>query len=189
MRAAIIGVSVRETTAEMTIVTASVTANSRKRRPTMSPMKSSGIRTAMSDTVSERMVKPICARALERGLHRRLAFLDVARDVLDHDDGVVHDEAGRDRQRHHRQVVEAVAERIHGCECADQRERNGHARDDRGVEAPQEKEDDQDDEATVNSNSNSTSDTEASMAVVRSVSVVTCGDPRAGWPRAGAGGA
>ncbi len=60
MRAHIIGVSVSDTTAEMMIVTASVTANSRKRRPTTSPMNSSGISTAISDTVSETMVKPIC---------------------------------------------------------------------------------------------------------------------------------
>jgi hypothetical protein len=41
------------------MVMASVTANSRNRRPTTSPMKSSGISTAMSETVSEMMVKPI----------------------------------------------------------------------------------------------------------------------------------
>ena len=58
------GVSVRETTAETTMVTASVTANSRNRRPTTSPMNNSGISTAMSDTVSERMVKPICSAPL-----------------------------------------------------------------------------------------------------------------------------
>ena len=51
MRDDIIGVSVSETIAEMMIVTASVTANSRKRRPTMSPMKSSGSKTAISETV------------------------------------------------------------------------------------------------------------------------------------------
>ncbi len=45
----------------MTIVTASVTANSRNSRPTTSPMNSSGISTAISDTVSEMMVKPICS--------------------------------------------------------------------------------------------------------------------------------
>ena len=43
------------------MVIARVTANSRNRRPTMSPMKSNGISTAISDTVSEMMVKPICA--------------------------------------------------------------------------------------------------------------------------------
>ena len=34
----------------------------------------------------------------------------MAHDVLQHDDGVVDDEADRDRQRHQREVVEAVAE-------------------------------------------------------------------------------
>ena len=53
------GVSVRDTTADTRMVTLRVTANSRKRRPTMSPMNSSGISTAMSDTVRDRMVKPI----------------------------------------------------------------------------------------------------------------------------------
>ena len=46
------------------MATLSVTANSRKSRPTMSPMKSSGISTAISETVSETMVKPICAEPL-----------------------------------------------------------------------------------------------------------------------------
>ncbi len=38
---------------------ASEIANSRNSRPTTSPMNSSGISTAISDTVSEMMVKPI----------------------------------------------------------------------------------------------------------------------------------
>ena len=38
----------------------SVTANSRNSRPMMPPMKSSGISTATSETVSDRIVKPIC---------------------------------------------------------------------------------------------------------------------------------
>ena len=54
------GTKVKDTTAEIKIVIASVTANSRNSRPTTSPMKSSGISTAISDTVSEMMVKPIC---------------------------------------------------------------------------------------------------------------------------------
>ncbi len=59
-----------ETTAEITMVAASVIANSWNRRPTTSPMKSSGISTAMSETVSEMMVKPISRepfRAASRG--------------------------------------------------------------------------------------------------------------------------
>ena len=46
--------------AEMRIATASVIANSRNRRPTTSPMNNSGISTAISEMVSEMMVKPIC---------------------------------------------------------------------------------------------------------------------------------
>ena len=57
----IIGTKVNDTTAEMTIVTASVMANSWNRRPTTSPMNRSGMRTAISETVSEMIVKPICA--------------------------------------------------------------------------------------------------------------------------------
>ena len=45
----------------MRIVIASETANSRNSRPTTSPMNSSGISTATSDTVSEMIVKPICS--------------------------------------------------------------------------------------------------------------------------------
>ena len=59
-RADIIGTKVSDTTAEIKIVMASVTANSRNKRPTISPMNKSGINTAISDTVSEMMVKPIC---------------------------------------------------------------------------------------------------------------------------------
>ena len=59
MRAHIIGVRVRETTAEIRIATARVTANSRNRRPTISPINSSGISTAISEKVREMMVKPI----------------------------------------------------------------------------------------------------------------------------------
>ena len=60
----IIGVSVSETTAETRIVTLSVTANSRNNRPTMSPMNNSGISTAISETLSDTIVKPISAEPL-----------------------------------------------------------------------------------------------------------------------------
>ena len=55
----IIGTRVSETTAEIRMVTESVTANSLNRRPTTSPMNSSGISTAISDTVSDTTVKAI----------------------------------------------------------------------------------------------------------------------------------
>ena len=62
----IIGVSVSDTTAEIRIATASVIANSRNSRPTTSPMNSSGISTAISENVSEMIVKPICSRPSAR---------------------------------------------------------------------------------------------------------------------------
>src|SRR6185312_14784497 len=46
----IIGTRVSDTTAEIRMVTDSVTANSLNSRPTTSPMNSSGISTAISDT-------------------------------------------------------------------------------------------------------------------------------------------
>ena len=85
-------------------------------------------------------------RALERRFHGRIARFDVARDVLDHHDGIVHHEAGGDGQRHQRQVIQAVAQDVHRRESADQRQRHSHAGDDGGVETSQEQEDDQHDQ-------------------------------------------
>ncbi len=55
----IIGVSVSEMIAEIMTATLSVTANSRNRRPTTPPIRSSGRNTATSETVRETTVKPI----------------------------------------------------------------------------------------------------------------------------------
>ena len=74
-------------------------------------MNSSGMNTAISDSVSEITVKPISLRAAQRRLERLFAVLHVADDVLDHHDGVVDHEAGADGQRHQRQIVEAEAGR------------------------------------------------------------------------------
>src|ERR1051326_1584554 len=106
--------------AEMTMVTASVMANSWNSRPTTSPMKSSGISTGDREDGSEMKVKANRRRprqAPRSGIH---AGFDIARDVLDHDDGVVDHEAGGDGQRHQRKIVEREAEQIHGAEGADQ---------------------------------------------------------------------
>ncbi len=84
--------------------------------------------------------------ALEGGAHGRFAGFDVARDVLDHHDGVVDDESGGDGERHEREVVEAVAQQVHHAEGADDGERHGDRRNDGGGEVAQEEEDDQDDQ-------------------------------------------
>ena len=57
------GVSVSDTASETRIATDSVTANSRNRRPTMSPMKRMGMNTAMSERLIDTTVKPT-SRAL-----------------------------------------------------------------------------------------------------------------------------
>jgi hypothetical protein len=138
-------------------------ANSRNSRPTTSPMNSSGISTAISETVSEMMVKPICSAPLSAASSGFSPFLDVAGDVLDHDDGVVDDEAGGDRQRHQREVVEAEAEQVHHAERADQRERHGDARDDRGGTLRRNRKITITTSATASISSNCTSSTEARM--------------------------
>ena len=107
----IIGVNVSETIAEVTTAMVRVSANSRNIRPTSPDMNSSGMNTAISDTVSEITVKPISRAPRQRGVHGGLAVLHMANDVFDHHDGVVDHEAGADRQCHQRQVVEAEARR------------------------------------------------------------------------------
>ena len=126
------GVSVSETTAETKMVTLSVTANSRNNRPTISPIKSSGIKTAIREIGQRQNRKADLLGTLERGLQGRVAVLDVAHDVFDHDDGVVDDEAGGDGERHERQVVQAVTEQIHDAESADDGQRHGDAGNHRG---------------------------------------------------------
>src|SRR6202030_2859805 len=80
--------------------------------------------------------------ALERGVQRRLAFFEVAIDVLDHHDRIIHHESGGDRERHQRQVVQAVAEQVHHSESTDQREWHSNARDDGRSKIAQKEEDD-----------------------------------------------
>ena len=67
----------------------------------------------MSEMVNESMVKAICLGSLERGLKRRIALLDVPGDVLDHDDRIVDDKSGGDRQRHQREIVQAEPHQVH----------------------------------------------------------------------------
>ena len=65
------------------------------------------------------------ARAFQRGGQRFFAFLDIARDVLNNDDSVIHHEPGGDGERHQRQVVDRKIEEHHHRKGADQRERHG----------------------------------------------------------------
>ena len=96
-----IGVSVSDTITETAIVTVTVSANSRISRPMMPSMSKSGMNTATSERLIENTVKPISPAPLSAAVGL-LARLDMAVDVLDHDNGVVHHEPDRDGQRHQR---------------------------------------------------------------------------------------
>jgi hypothetical protein len=62
----------------------------------------------------------------------------MARDILEHHDRIVDDEAGRDGQRHQRQIVEAEAEQVDDAERAEQRHDRRHRRDDGRAQIAQE---------------------------------------------------
>ena len=137
-RAHIMGVVVSDTSREIRMATDRVTANSRNSRPTMPPMSRMGMNTATSEMLMETTVKPISFAPRRAASKRRHALLDVAGDVLQHHDGVVHHEARGDGQGHEREVVEAVAQQVHDPEGADERDRHRHAGDQRGPHAAQE---------------------------------------------------
>ena len=81
--------------------------------------------------------------ALDRRVEGLHALLDVAVDVFEHHDGVIHHEA--DGQHHGKQGerVHREARRIHDGEGGDQRYRDRHDGDHRGAEGMQEQQDDQ----------------------------------------------
>ena len=104
------------------------------------------MKTATSETLIENTVKAISRAPRRAASQRRGSLLQMPGDVLDHDDGVVDDEAGGDREGHQRQVVDAVAQEVHRAERADERDGHDDARDQGRAQAPQEDEDDEDDE-------------------------------------------
>jgi hypothetical protein len=69
------------------------------------------------------------ARAEDAGEQRALAALDPALDVLEHDDGVVDDDADRQDEGEQGQHVDGEAERVDADERADERHGDGHGRD------------------------------------------------------------
>src|SRR5262249_31343548 len=71
-RAHSIGVSVSDTKPDITMATAIDTANSRNPRPTMPPISSTGMNTAISENVIEMMVKPISRAPLRAASKGRI---------------------------------------------------------------------------------------------------------------------
>ena len=80
-------------------------------RPISPLMNTSGRNTAASESVIDRIVKLISLALLSGRLQRRLAvLLHPADGVLQEHDRVVDQEPDRQRQRHQREVVQAVAQ-------------------------------------------------------------------------------
>ena len=145
-RAHMSGVSVSDTRPEAKIATTIVTANSRKIRPISPDMKTSGMKTAASEIVIETIVKLISFALASVASSGARAALHAPHGVLEEHDGVVDEEADGERQRHQREVVEAVAEEPHRDERQQQRQRQRHDRDQRVGGAAEEQEDHEHDE-------------------------------------------
>ena len=99
--------------------------------------------TAIKEKLIDSTVKADLARTFEGRLVWRLAILDMAVNVLDHDDGVADDESDRDGKCHQRQVVETEIKQVHHRERAEERQRHRDARNERRPEIPQENQYDQ----------------------------------------------
>ena len=138
------GVVVSDTTSDTAMAMLKTTANSRNSRPTIPPISRMGMNTATSEVLMESTVKPISLEPLKAARTGCLAGLDVARDVLDDDNRVVHHEPGGDGQRHQRQVVDGVMQQVHQRHGAEQRQRDGDAGNEGCGRVAQEQEDHQD---------------------------------------------
>ena len=165
----IIGVKVSDTIAETTTAMVRVSANSRNMRPTRPVMNSSGMNTAISENVSEMMVKPISRAPAIAASKAESPLLHVAHDVLDHHDRIVDHEAGADGQRHQRQIVEREAGETHHRESGDQRERQRDAGDDGRPDGAQEDSTTSTTRPTASTRVNCTSRIEARIVSVRSL--------------------
>ena len=107
----IIGVSVSATKPETSTAPASASANSMNSRPVRPGVRAIGRVDRGQGQGHGDDREDDLARADQRRLERRLAGLDVAVDVLQHDDRVVDDEADRQHQGQQRQRVDREAER------------------------------------------------------------------------------
>ena len=85
-------------------------------------------------------------RTHESSLDRLFTLFDVPRNVFDHNDGIVHDEAGGNRQSHQRQVVQAVSQQVHDAESSDERQGHRDTRDHGSRKSSQKNKNDQHDE-------------------------------------------
>ena len=105
-----------------------------------------GVYTAASVIVIA-MMGPTSSRApAERRVDRPHPLAQVALDVLDHHDRVVHHEPDREHDREQRQQVHREPEDLHQEHRADERDRDGHDRHEHRAQRAEEQEDDDDDD-------------------------------------------
>ena len=128
--------------AERNIETATVTANCRNSSPEMPGMKATGTNTdsrtrviAMIGAVISAIARLVASRGRQLGMLLHHAF-----DVLDHDDGVVDDDADGQHHGEQRDRVRRIADGLQHDERADQADRHGERRDQRRAQAAEEQE-------------------------------------------------
>ena len=140
------GQAVSATKVEIATAEAITQPNSTNSRPTCPGRNDSGTKTAISVTEVASTANVTWREPRKAGDERALAAVDPPLDVLEHDDGVVDDEADRQQQRQQRQHVDREAERADQQKAADQRHRDGDRRHQRRADAAQEQQDDADDQ-------------------------------------------
>ena len=123
-----------------------VMENSRKMRPISPLMNTSGMNTAASESVMAKIVKLISLADSSDASKALMPLFHQAHRVFQEDDGVIHQKTDGQRQRHQREIVEAVAQKLHGDERQQQRQRQRHGRNQRVGGAAQENEDHHDDQ-------------------------------------------
>ncbi len=136
----IIGVRESATKPDTSTAAETVKANSVNSCPVRPVMNTSGVNTAASVMVMAMTAKPISLLPCNAALVGRHALLDVAVDVLQHDDCIVDHEAHGEHDPEHRQHVDREAQHVDEEKRADQRYGNGDRRNQRGAQAPEEQE-------------------------------------------------
>jgi hypothetical protein len=91
------------------------------------------------------MIGPVSSRAPRSAASNgRAALAQMALDVLDHDDGVVHHQPDGQHDGEQREQVQREAERLHQEDAADQGHRDGDDRHQRRADRTEEQEDHED---------------------------------------------
>ena len=106
------GLRVSETKQEIKVEAAIVTANWRKNCPVMPDRKADGTNTAHSVSAIEISAPPTSSMVTCAASAGRHAALEIALDILHHDDGVVDDDADREHEAEQRQIVQRNSERV-----------------------------------------------------------------------------